>query len=72
MKNVPIPKNTPENIAGAIGDVMRAGAAWGSTAAAGEPPEAAYQLCMQMIVQALTIIYQREPTAAEVEAVFPS
>lgn len=70
MKSLPLPPNTPSNIAGAIGDVLRAGAAWGADTAKGEPTEQAYQMCMQFLYQALSIIYQREPTPEEVEACF--
>lgn len=60
------------NIAGAIGDVFRAGAAWGADAAKGEPSDQSYQMGLQFMIQALAVIMQRVPTEAEVELLFAS
>lgn len=63
----PIPPNTVQNIAGAIGDVFRAGAAWGHDSAKGEPADAVYQMGLQFMVQCFALIMQREPTLPEIE-----
>lgn len=70
--NAPIPPNTIPNIAGAIGDVFRAGAAWGADSAKGEPSDAAYALGLQFMVQALALVLQRMPNEAEMELMFGS
>lgn len=62
----PVPKFTLENLQGAIGDVMRASAAWGQADARGESHDQHIPLVMQCIAQLLTLCMQQEATPEQV------
>lgn len=65
MNNPPIPPRTFDNVCGALGDVMRASAAWGMADVKGEVTDQHIQLVSQMVAQCLALMFQREPTDAE-------
>lgn len=69
MKPPPIPPFTVANLVGAVGDVMRASAAWGMADARGEDAVMHVQLTAQAVAQLLTLALQREPTNEEMSAV---
>lgn len=69
MTKPPIPPFTVAHLVGALGDVIRAAAAWGQADARGEDADAHIVLVMQCVAQMLTLALQREPTHDEVIAV---
>lgn len=69
MKPPPIPPYTKANLCGAIGDVIRASAAWGMADARGEPGDMHIQIVAQVVGQLLALCLQREPTPEEMASV---
>lgn len=70
MSQPPIPPNTHANIVGAIGDVMRAGVVYGQATAGGEPSDVLFRALMQYAAQAFAIIFQRDPSAEDIDLMF--
>jgi hypothetical protein len=69
VSKAPIPAYTVINLSGAIGDVMRASAAWGQADGRGEDVQPFILVVMQNVAQLMALCLQREPTEAELMSV---
>lgn len=63
-----IPEWTLPNLQAAIGDVMRASAAWGQADAKGEDVSAHINCVSEVVAKLLALIMRRDPTADELIA----